>query len=72
MGAIKVNFHNQKEEKVLLSILDSLDYDYEAEHTLVEEELIAKALERSQKDIKEGRTLPHSVVMESIKLKYGI
>jgi hypothetical protein len=72
MGAIKVNFHNQKEEKVLLSILDSLDYDYEAEHTLAEEELIAKALERSQKDIKEGRTLPHSAVMESIKLKYGI
>lgn len=57
---------------MLLSILDSLDYDYETQHTLAKEELLAKALERSQKDIEEGRILPHSVVMESIKLKYGI
>ena len=72
MGAVKVIFHNRQEEKVLLSILDSLNYDYEAQFSPAEETLIAKALERSQLDIIEGRTIPNTFVMESIKLKYGI
>lgn len=72
MGAVKVNFNNQQEEKVLLSILDSLAYDYEAQHSATDEALITKALERSQQDFDAGRTISHESVMQSIKLKYGI
>lgn len=72
MGAVKVNFNNQQEEKVLLSILDSLAYDYEAQHSATDEALITKALERSQQDFDAGKTIPHARVMQSIKLKYGI
>lgn len=72
MGAVKVNFNNQQEEKVLLSILDSLDYDYEAQFTAAEEDLITKALELSQQDFDAGLTMPHATVMQGVKLKYGI
>lgn len=70
MGAVKVNFNNPQEEKVLLSRLDSLNYDYEAQFSTSEEDLIAKALYQSQQDFNAGRTLPHAVVMENVKLKY--
>lgn len=50
MGAIKVKFHSEQEEKVLLTILDSLNYDYEPQYSSQEEVLINEALGRSEKD----------------------
>jgi hypothetical protein len=72
MGAIKVNFHNEQEEKVLLSILDSLNYDYESQHSSKEEALITEALERSEKDFIAGRSSKHQDVMNRAKAKYGL
>lgn len=71
MGAIKVNFHSEQEEKVLLSILDSLEYDYERQYSKKEEELIAQALERSDIDFAEGRVSSHSDVMKRVQKKYA-
>lgn len=71
MEAIKVKFHNEQEEKVLLSILDSLEYDYEPQYSKKEEELIAQALERSDIDFVEGRVSSHSDVMKRAQAKYG-
>jgi len=72
MGAIKVIFHNEQEEKVLLSILDSLNYDYESEHSSKEETMITEALERSEKDFIAGRFSKHNDVMNRVKAKYGL
>ena len=71
MGAIKVNFHNEQEEKVLLSILDSLDYDYEPQYSEKDESLIEQALERSDRDFAEGRFSSHADVMNRVRAKYG-
>lgn len=72
MGVIKVNFHNEQEEKVLLSILDSLNYDYESEYSSKEEALITEALERSEKDFIAGRFSKHQNVINRVKAKYGL
>lgn len=72
MGAIKVNFHSEQEEKVLLSILDSLNYDYEPQHSPEEKVLITEALERSDKDFIAGRFSKHQDVMDRIKTKCGL
>ncbi len=72
MGAIKVNFHNEQEEKVLLSILDSLNYDYEPQYPATEELQIAQALERSERDFESGKFSFHSDVLNRVKAKYGL
>gem|GEM_PF-4629647 len=72
MGAIKVKFHNEQEEKVLISILDSLNYDYEPQYTTEDESSIAEALERSEKNFQDGLFSTHQEVMERAKNKYGL
>jgi hypothetical protein len=72
MRAIKVNFQNEQEEKVLLSILDSLNYDYEPEYSSDDESLINQALERSNQDFEAGRTSSHNEVMDRVSKKYGL
>lgn len=71
MGAIKVTFHNEHEERVLLSILDSLSYDYEPQFIPEEEQEVAKALERGERDFHEGRFSSHADVMKRVREKYG-
>ena len=70
MAVVKVKFHNEQEEKVLLSILDSLNYDYEPQYSADEEQQIAQALERSENDFVTGRFSSHEEVMNRIKAKY--
>ena len=72
MKAIKVNFNNEQEEKVLLSILDSLNYDYEPQYSSNDELLISQALERSNRDYEEGNTSNHEDVMSRIKDRYDL
>ena len=72
MRPIKVNFQNEQEEKVLLSILDSLNYDYEPQYSSDDELLIDQALEHSNRDFEEGNTSSHEEVMSRIKNKYDI
>ncbi|WP_236977692.1 hypothetical protein [Membranihabitans maritimus] len=67
MDAIKVTFRDEQEEKVLLSILDSLSYDYEPQYSIEEEEKIAAALKRSKEDFQAGRFSEHKDVMKRIK-----
>lgn len=72
MKAIKVNFQSEQEEKVLLSFLDSLNYDYELEYSSDDELLINQALKRSNQDFDEGRSSSHDDVMNRVKKKYGL
>ncbi len=72
MGAIKVTFHSEQEEKVLLSILDTLNYDYEPQYSAKEEVLINKALERSENDFNAGRFSKHQDVMNRVKAKHDL
>lgn len=72
MGAIRVTFHNEQEEKVLLSILDSLNYDYETQYSVEDQKSIAAALERSEVDFEAGRFSSHEAVMDRVKSKYGL
>ena len=72
MKAIKVNFNNEQEEKVLLSILDSLNYDYEPQYSSNDELLISQALERSNLDHEKGQTSNHEEVIGRIKDKYDL
>ncbi|HUH33031.1 MAG TPA: hypothetical protein VLZ28_03705 [Daejeonella sp.] len=72
MKAIRVNFNNEQEEKVLLSILDSLNYDYEPQYSSNDELLISQALESSNRDHEEGNTSSHEDVMNRIKTRYDL
>lgn len=72
MNAIKVNFNNEQEEKVLLTILDSLNYDYESQYSQEDEKAIDEALQRSMTDFDRGRVSAHTEVMQRVKDKYGI
>lgn len=72
MNTIKVNFHNEQEEKVLVSFLESLNYDYEAAYTDDEKVLIDTALERSLADSAAGRVYPHSEVMAKVKSRFNL
>ena len=72
MNAIKVNFNNEQEEKVLLTILDSLNYDYESQYSLEDEKAIEEALQRSMTDFDSGRVSTHTQIMQGGKDKYGL
>jgi len=72
MNAIKVNFNNEQEEKVLLTILDSLNYDYESQYSQEDERAIDEALQRSMTDFDRGRVSAHIQVMQRVKDKYDI
>jgi hypothetical protein len=72
MGAIRVKFHNEQEEKVLLTILDSLNYDYEDQYTSGEEKEIEAGLNRSFDDISNGRVSSDESVRQRINAKLGI
>jgi hypothetical protein len=72
MGAIRVKFHNEQEEKVLLSFLDSLNYEYEEQYTSDEEKEIDAGLSRSLDDVANGRVSAHESVRQRIKDKWGV
>ena len=72
MNAIKVNFNNEQEEKVLLTILDSLNHDYESQYSLEDEKAIEEALQRSMTDFDSGRVSTYTQIMQRVKDKYDL
>jgi hypothetical protein len=72
MGAIKITFHNEQEEKVLISFLDSLNYDYEPQYSTNDELAIAKSLKKSENEYVMGKTNSHEEVMKKVKSKYDL
>ena len=72
MSTIKVNFHNEQEEKVLLSILESLNYDYEAEYTDEDRKAINASIARGIADSEAGRVYSHEEVMANIRTRYNL
>jgi hypothetical protein len=72
MTAVKVNFHNEQEERVLLSILESLDYDYEIQYSESAETAIDKALKESITDAEAGRIQSHEDVMKNARARFGL
>ena len=72
MNAIKVNFHNEQEEKVLISILESLNYDYEAQYSSDDKKSINTAIKRSIADSEAGRVHHHEDVMAELRARYNL
>ena len=72
MTTVKVNFHNEHEERVLLSILESLEYDYELQYSDDKKQAINEALKRSIADSEAGRVYPHDEVMKNARSRYGL
>lgn len=72
MNAITINFHNDQERKILLSILDSLDYDYEPKFSPSDEASIEKALNKSSENLENNRFSTHSDVVGRVTKKYGL
>jgi hypothetical protein len=72
MNTIKVNFHNEQEEKVLISILESLNYDYEPEYTGEAKKAINESIDRAITDSKAGRVYSHEEVMAEARARYNL
>ncbi|HCQ13624.1 hypothetical protein [Flavobacterium sp.] len=64
---------NKKDKKLDLNKVEEPAAEYSTEKTYVNIEdhpLFAKVIEKSKKDLKEGKGIPHEVVMKNIKEKY--
>lgn len=72
MNTIKVNFHNDQEEKVLISILESLNYDYEPEYTNEDKKAINASIDRAIADSEAGRVYSHDEVMAEVRARYNL
>ena len=56
----------------MLTILDSLNYDYESHYSLEDEKAIEEALQRSMTDFDSGRVSTHIQIMQRVKDKYDL
>jgi hypothetical protein len=72
MTTVKVNFHNEQEERVLLSILESLEYDYELQYSDESKQAINEALKRSTEDSEADRVYSHEEAMKIARSRFGL
>ncbi|WP_298137602.1 hypothetical protein [Flavobacterium sp.] len=64
---------NKKDTKLDIDKVEEPITEYSTEKTyanIEEHPLFAKVIEKSKKDLKEGKGIPHEIVMKSIKEKY--
>lgn len=64
---------NKKDKNLDLNKVEEPITTYNSEKTyanIEEHPLFAKVIEKSKKDLKEGKGIPHEVVMKNIKEKY--
>ena len=72
MKSILVKIKTTEEEKTLTDFLESKDFDFEKTPDDAELTYINQMLDIAEKEILEGKTLSHNVVMDQLREKYGL
>jgi hypothetical protein len=72
MKSILVKIKTSEEEKILTDFLKSKDYDFEKNPDDGELTYINQMLDIAEKEILEGKTSSHNMVMDQIREKYGL